>query len=66
MIPYFKTINGETGFCVFDISGSMVVYQTYNPFSGQLFSSKEEILQYISSSIMTDPRFNPILDQSEI
>ena len=40
----------------------MVIDQPYNPGSGDKFHSKDEIYQYVSSSIMTSPQYNPIDD----
>ena len=40
----------------------MTIQQPYNPGSGDIFHSKDEIYQYVSSSIMTSPQYNPIDD----
>lgn len=61
-LPYFIRYYNNTGFNVFNASGSMTIQQPYNPSSGDVFHSKEEIHQYVSSSIMTSPQYNPIDD----
>lgn len=62
LIPYFIRKENNIGFSVYTESGSMVIDQPYNPSSGDIFHSKEEIYQYVSSSIMTSPQYNPIDD----
>ena len=64
-IPFFTRYYNNTGFNVFNESGSMVIQQPYNPGTGDLFHSKEEIYSYISSSIMTMPQYNPIDDLTD-
>lgn len=59
---YFIRYYNNTGFNVFDASGSMKIQQPYNPGTADVFHSKEEIYQYISSSIMVMPNYNPIDD----
>jgi hypothetical protein len=66
LIPYFKRYQNNTGFNVFNVSGSMTIQQPYNPSSGDIFHSKEEIYQYVSSSIMTIPEYNPIDDLTDV
>ena len=61
-LPYFIRYHNNTGFNVFNVSGSMTIQQPYNPGSGDIFHSKDEIYQYVSSSIMTSPQYNPIDD----
>ena len=61
-LPYFIRYHNKTGFNVFNVSGSMTIQQPYNPGSGDIFHSKEEIYQYVSSSIMTMIQYNPIDD----
>jgi len=65
-LPYFKRYYNNTGFNVFNVSGSMTIQQPYNPGSGDVFHSKEEIYQYISSSIMIMPDYNPIDDATDV
>lgn len=59
---YFIRYYNNSGFNVFDASGSMKIQQPYNPGTGDSFHSKEEIYQYISSSIMVMSNYNPIDD----
>ena len=66
LIPFFKRYPNNTGFNVFNVSGSMTIQQPYNPGSGDVFHSKEEIYQYISSSIMIMPDYNPIDDATDV
>ena len=61
-LPYFIRYHNNTGFNVFNVSGSMTIQQPYNPGSGDIFHSKDEIYQYVSSSIMTSPQYNPVDD----
>ena len=61
-LPYFIRYHNNTGFNVFNVSGSMTIQQPYNPGSGDIFHSKDEIYQYVSSSIMTLTQYNPIDD----
>jgi len=61
-LPYFIRYHNNTGFNVFNVSGSMTIQQPYNPGTGDIFHSKDEIYQYVSSSIMTSPQYNPIDD----
>ena len=61
-LPYFIRYHNNTGFNVFNVSGSMTIQQPYNPGSGDIFHSKEEIYQYVSSSIMTMTQYDPIDD----
>lgn len=65
LIPYFKRKFDNSGFFIFDCSGSLRINQPYNPYSGDIFHSKDEIYQYISSSIMTSPEYNPIDDLTD-
>ena len=62
LIPFFKRYPNNTGFNVFDASGSMTMQQPYNPGAGDIFHSKDEIYQYVSSSIMIMTQYNPIDD----
>ncbi len=62
LIPYFIRKENNSGFSVYNESGSMVIDQPYNPGSGDIFHSKEEIYQYVSSSIMVMSNYNPIDD----
>jgi hypothetical protein len=66
LIPYIKRYPNNTGFNVFNVSGSITIQQPYNPGSGDLFHSKEEIYQYVSSSIMIMPEYNPIDDLTDV
>ncbi len=66
LIPYFKRYQNNTGFNVFNASGSIVIQQPYNPSSGDIFHSQEEIYQYVSSSIMTMPGYDPIDDLTDV
>lgn len=66
LIPYFKRYQNNTGFNVFNESGSMTIQQPYNPGTGDIFHSQEEIYQYVSSSIMTIPGYNPIDDLTDV
>jgi hypothetical protein len=66
LIPYFKRYQNNTGFNVFNESGSMTIQQPYNPGTGDLFHSQEEIYQYVTSSIMTMPGYNPIDDLTDV
>jgi hypothetical protein len=66
LIPYFKRYQNNTGFNVFNESGSMTIQQPYNPGTGDLFHSQEEIYQYVSSSVMTIPGYNPIDDLTDV
>lgn len=61
-LPYFIRYHNNIGFNVFNVSGSMTIQQPYNPGTGDIFHSKEEIYQYVSSSIMTMTQYNPIDD----
>ena len=63
-LPYFIRYHNNTGFNVFNVSGSMTIQQPYNPGSGDIFHSKDEIYQYVSSSIMTMTQYNPIDDST--
>jgi hypothetical protein len=45
LIPFFKRYPNNTGFNVFDASGSMTMQQPYNPGTGDTFHSQEEIYQ---------------------
>ena len=65
LIPFFKRYYNNSGFDVYNESGSMVIQQPYNPSSGDIFHSKEEIYSYVSSSIMTNPGYNPIDDLTD-
>ena len=65
-LPYFKRYQNNTGFNVFNESGSMTIQQPYNPGSGDVFHSKEEIYQYVTSSIMTMIQYNPIDDLTDV
>jgi hypothetical protein len=66
LIPYFKRYQNNTGFNVFNESGSMTIQQPYNPGTGDVFHSQEEIYQYVTSSIMTIPGYNPIDDLTDV
>ncbi len=66
LIPYFKRYQNNTGFNVFNESGSMTIQQPYNPGTGDIFHSQEEIYQYVTSSIMTIPGYNPIDDLTDV
>ena len=66
LIPFFKRYQNNTGFNVFDASGSMTMQQPYDPGTGSPFSSQEEIYQYVTSSIMTMPQYNPIDDLTDV
>jgi len=66
LIPYFKRYQNNTGFNVFNESGSMTIQQPYNPGTGDVFHSQEEIYQYVTSSIMTMPGYNPIDDLTDV
>ena len=66
LIPYFKRYQNNTGFNVFNESGSMTIQQPYNPGTGDIFHSQEEIYQYVTSSIMTMPGYNPIDDLTDV
>ena len=65
LLPFFKRKFDDSGFFVFDCSGSLKINQPYNPGTGDIFHSKDEIYQYISSSIMTSPEYNPIDDLTD-
>lgn len=62
LIPFFIRKENNSGFGVYTESGSLVIDQPYNPGAGDIFHSKDEIYQYVSSSIMTSPQYNPIDD----
>jgi len=66
LIPYFKRYQNNTGFNVFNESGSMTIQQPYNPGTGDIFHSQEEIYQYVSSSVMIIPGYNPIDDLTDV
>jgi hypothetical protein len=66
LIPYFKRYQNNTVFNVFNESGSMTIQQPYNPGTGDVFHSQEEIYQYVTSSIMTIPGYNPIDDLTDV
>ena len=66
LIPFFKRYQNNTGFNVFDASGSMTIQQPYNPGTGDTFHSQEEIYQYVTSSIMSSPQYNPIDDLTDV
>jgi hypothetical protein len=66
LIPYFKRYQNNTGFNVFNESGSMTIQQPYNPGTGDVFHSQEEIYQYVTSSVMTMPGYNPIDDLTDV
>jgi hypothetical protein len=66
LIPYFKRYQNNTGFNVFNESGSMTIQQPYNPGTGDIFHSQEEIYQYVTSSVMTMPGYNPIDDLTDV
>ena len=66
LIPYFKRYQNNTGFNVFNESGSMTIQQPYNPGTGDIFHSQEEIYQYVTSSIMTMTQYNPIDDLTDV
>jgi hypothetical protein len=66
LIPYFKRYQNNTGFNVFNESGSMTIQQPYNPGTGDIFHSQEEIYQYVTSSVMTIPGYNPIDDLTDV
>jgi hypothetical protein len=66
LIPYFKRYQNNTGFNVFNESGSMTIQQPYNPGTGDVFHSQEEIYQYVTSSVMTIPGYNPIDDLTDV
>ena len=66
LIPYLKRYQNNTGFNVFNESGSMTIQQPYNPGTGDIFHSQEEIYQYVTSSIMTMPGYNPIDDLTDV
>ena len=66
LIPFFTRKSDNSGFFVFDCSGSLKINQPYNPYSGDIFHSKEEIYQYVSSSIMIMPDYNPIDDATDV
>ncbi len=66
LIPYFKRYQNNTGFNVFNESGSMTIQQPYNPGTGDIFHSQEEIYQYVTSSIMQIPEYNPIDDLTDV
>jgi len=66
LIPYFKRYQNNTGFNVFNESGPMTIQQPYNPGTGDIFHSQEEIYQYVTSSVMTIPGYNPIDDLTDV
>jgi hypothetical protein len=66
LIPYLKRYQNNTGFNVFNESGSMTIQQPYNPGTGDVFHSQEEIYQYVTSSVMTMPGYNPIDDLTDV
>jgi len=65
-LPYFKRYYNNTGFNVFNVSGSMTIQQPYKPGTGDTFHSQEEIYQYVTSSIMTMIQYNPIDDLTDV
>jgi hypothetical protein len=44
----------------------MTIQQPYNPGTGDIFHSQEEIYQYVTSSVMTIPGYNPIDDLTDV
>lgn len=63
--PFIRRRQDNTGFLLFEPSGSAVINQPYNPGTGDVFHSKEEIYEYVTSSIMVSPPFQLIDDLTD-